>query len=199
MMAALIAVLILITNLYYLLIEEQNVLGVSRRGWWWILMEAFLEDFQEKGPEWQKLWPVAERGGGRRHSSISEIHRLKGREMWKPLAGWRTSYCPAWRGGNWEGQGCDRRGAIGLCLAGVCVCSQSLSHVRLFATLWSVAHQTPVPMGFLGWESWNRLPFPPPADLPNPGIGPVSLALAGGFFTTEPPGKPIWPTTQVKW
>ena len=37
---------------------------------------------------------------------------------------------------------------------------------------------------------WSRLPFPSPGDLPNPGIEPMSPALAGGFFTTEPPGKP---------
>ena len=37
---------------------------------------------------------------------------------------------------------------------------------------------------------WSGLPFPPPGDLPNPGIEPVFPALAGGFFTTEPPGKP---------
>ena len=38
----------------------------------------------------------------------------------------------------------------------------------------------------------SGLPFPPPGDLPDPGIelSPVSLALAGGLFTTEPPGKP---------
>ena len=36
----------------------------------------------------------------------------------------------------------------------------------------------------------NRWPFPPPRDLPDPGIEPMSPALAGEFFTTEPPGKP---------
>ena len=40
---------------------------------------------------------------------------------------------------------------------------------------------------------WSGLPFPPPVDLPDPGIeqaSPVSPTLAGGFSTTEPPGKP---------
>ena len=37
---------------------------------------------------------------------------------------------------------------------------------------------------------WSELPFPPPGDLPDPGIEPSSPELAGGFFTTEPPGKP---------
>ena len=47
-------------------------------------------------------------------------------------------------------------------------------------------------MGFPWQEYWSGLPFPSPGDLPNPGIKPVSLvspALAGGFFTTWPPGK----------
>ena len=48
-------------------------------------------------------------------------------------------------------------------------------------------------MGFSRQEYWSELPFPSPEDLPDPGIKPtplVSLALADGFFTTEPPGKP---------
>ena len=47
--------------------------------------------------------------------------------------------------------------------------------------------------GILQQEYWNELPFPPKGVLPEPGIEPESLAslsLAGGFFTTEPPGKP---------
>jgi len=45
-------------------------------------------------------------------------------------------------------------------------------------------------MGFPRQECWNGLPFPSPGDLPNSEIEPRSLALAGGFFTPEPPGKP---------
>ena len=48
-------------------------------------------------------------------------------------------------------------------------------------------------MGFPRQESWSELPFPPPGDLPDPGIEPifpVASALAGRFFITEPPGKP---------
>ena len=44
-------------------------------------------------------------------------------------------------------------------------------------------------MGFPRQEYWSGFPFPPPGDLPDPGIEPMSPALAGGFFTTEPPGK----------
>ena len=45
-------------------------------------------------------------------------------------------------------------------------------------------------MGFPRQEHWSELPCPSPGDLPHPGTGPRSPALAGGFFTTEPPGKP---------
>jgi len=45
-------------------------------------------------------------------------------------------------------------------------------------------------MGFPRQEYWSGLPFPPPGDLPNPRIESASLALAGGFFTTELSGKP---------
>ena len=49
-------------------------------------------------------------------------------------------------------------------------------------------------MGFHRQEYWSGLPFPTPEDLPDPGIKPVSPAspaLAGRFFTTEPPEKPV--------
>ena len=45
-------------------------------------------------------------------------------------------------------------------------------------------------MGFPRQDYLSGLPFPSPGDLPNPGIEPTSPALADGFFTTEPPGKP---------
>ena len=44
-------------------------------------------------------------------------------------------------------------------------------------------------MAFSRRESWSGLPFPSPGDLPNPGTEPLSPALAGKFFTSEPPGK----------
>ena len=58
-------------------------------------------------------------------------------------------------------------------------------------TPWTVAHPAPLSMGFSRQEYWSELPFPSPWDLPDPGIEPVSPALAGGFFTTELPGMPI--------
>ena len=60
-----------------------------------------------------------------------------------------------------------------------------------FATPWTAAYQAPLSMGFLRQKYWRGLPFPSPEDLPNPEIEPESPALAGGFFTTQPPGKPM--------
>ena len=60
------------------------------------------------------------------------------------------------------------------------------SCVQLFVTLWTVALQVPLSMGFSRYEYWSVLPCPPPGDLPNAGIKPASLtspALAGRFFT----------------
>ena len=50
--------------------------------------------------------------------------------------------------------------------------------------------QTPLSMQFAQQEYWSGLSFPSPGDLPKPEIKPTSPVLAGGFFTTEPPGKP---------
>ena len=68
------------------------------------------------------------------------------------------------------------------------------SCVQFFATSWTVARQAPLSMGFSKQEYWSELPCPPPGNLQNPGIKPSSLvspALAGGFFPTVPPGKPL--------
>ena len=69
----------------------------------------------------------------------------------------------------------------------LCVLS-CLSRVQLFATQWTVAHQTPLSIGFPKQEYWSGLPCPPPGDLPDPGMEPESLispALAAGFFSTS--------------
>ena len=62
------------------------------------------------------------------------------------------------------------------------------SRVRLCATLWAVARQAPLSIGFSRQEYWSGMLFLPPGDLPDPGIKPTSLmspALAGGFFITS--------------
>ena len=52
-------------------------------------------------------------------------------------------------------------------------------------TPWTEARQDPLSMGFSRQEYWSGLPFPSVGDLPDPGIKPVSPALAGEFFTSE--------------
>ena len=79
---------------------------------------------------------------------------------------------------------------ITVCIA--CMLSQS-SHVQLCVTLWTAICQVPLFMGFSRHEYWSGLSYPPPGNLPNARIRPVSLAspaLAGGFFATPPSGKP---------
>ena len=72
------------------------------------------------------------------------------------------------------------------------------SHVRLFATPWTIAYQAPLPMGFPRQEYWSGLSCPPLGDLPDPGIEHASLtspALAGEFFTTSA----IWEAPRRHW
>ena len=67
------------------------------------------------------------------------------------------------------------------------------SAAQLYMTPLTVAHQTPLSKELSRQEYWSKLPFPTPGHLPDPGIKPMtpaSPAFAGGFFTTEPPGKP---------
>ena len=73
----------------------------------------------------------------------------------------------------------------------LCKSDKSLSHVGLFKTAWTVACQAVLSMKFSRQEYWRGLPFPSPGDLPDPRIKPPSPALAGRFFTAEPPGKPM--------
>ena len=66
-----------------------------------------------------------------------------------------------------------------------------LTHVWLFVTSWTVAHQAPLSMEFSREEYWSGLPFPSPRDLSNPGIEPGSICIAGKFFT-------IWATRKLR-
>ena len=75
----------------------------------------------------------------------------------------------------------------------LCVCVRVLNHVRLLVILWVVTCQAPLSMGFFRKEYWSGFPFPPPRDLPNPGIEPASLmspALQVDSLPLVPPGKP---------
>ena len=66
-----------------------------------------------------------------------------------------------------------------------------LSHIQLFATPWTVAHQGPLSRKFSRQEYWSGLPFPSPEDLPNPGMEPESLALHSVSLPSEQAGNPI--------
>ena len=70
----------------------------------------------------------------------------------------------------------------------VCVCVKSLSHVRLFATPWTVAFQASLSTEFSRQEYWGGWPFPFPGHLPDPGIEPRSSALQADSLLPEPPG-----------
>ena len=74
---------------------------------------------------------------------------------------------------------------------------KSLNHVRLFATPWTVAYQTPLSMD--RQEYWSGLPFPSPGDLPNPGTEPRSPALEADTLPSEPPGKPLSQASNDGW
>ena len=74
----------------------------------------------------------------------------------------------------------------------VCMYAQLLSCARLFVTP-RLLCQAPLSMGFPRQEYWSRLPCPPPGDLPDSGIkpmSPASPALQVDSLSTEPPGKP---------
>ena len=69
------------------------------------------------------------------------------------------------------------------------------SHVWVFATLWTVAREAPLSMGFFRQKYWRGFPCLPPEDLPNQGTEPASLtspALAGRFFTTSASWQALW-------
>ena len=87
----------------------------------------------------------------------------------------------------------------------VCMCGQSLSRVQPFASPWTVACRVFLAMWFSWQEYWLGFPFPPPGDLPNPGIEPTSPvipALTGGYFPLSHLGSnickaPIYTTGHI--
>ena len=89
----------------------------------------------------------------------------------------------------WEGRSRRRNWYFWIKSFIKCLCMLNhISHVQLFVTLWIVAYQAPLSLGFSGQEDWSGLPWPPSGDLPNPGVEPMSLmspALAVRFFTTS--------------
>ena len=92
---------------------------------------------------------------------------------------------------------------INQCISFLCCCLVTKLCLTL-ATSWTVDCQVPLSMEFPRQEYWSGLPFPSPGDLPDAGNKLMPPASAGGFFTTEPPGKPQlvfyswWGTTMVR-
>ena len=76
----------------------------------------------------------------------------------------------------------------------MCLCIQSFSRVHLFVTLWTVACQSPLSMGFCRQEYWSGLPFPPPGDLPTQGSNPNFLHLLHWQEDSLPPAPPLYKT-----
>ena len=72
----------------------------------------------------------------------------------------------------------------------LCVCV--FSCVQLFATLWTIAHQAPLSMGFPRQEYWSGLPFPLPRHHPNSGVKSTSLALQADSSLPSHQGSPIY-------
>ena len=75
---------------------------------------------------------------------------------------------------------------------------KSFSHVRLFATPWTVVYQASPSMGFSRPEYWSGLPFPSPGDLPDPRIEPKSPALQADALPSKPPGKPLMCRLKIR-
>ena len=71
---------------------------------------------------------------------------------------------------------------------GLCLVASVVSDPEM---LWTAAHQAPLSIGFSRQEYWSGLPYSPPGEDNDPGIESVSPPLAGGFFTTETPGRKV--------
>ena len=86
-----------------------------------------------------------------------------------------------------------------------CCCCLVAKSCPTLCDLLELAYQAPLSMGFPRQENWNGLPFPSRGELPEPGIKPMPPALAGRFFSAEPPGKPkgsslnLWATSLESW
>ena len=81
----------------------------------------------------------------------------------------------------------------------MCVVS-CFSHIWVFVTLWTLTHEAPLSMGFSRQEYWSGLLCPPPGDLPNPGMEPMSLTSTciGRFFTTSATREALYPLIEDK-
>ena len=94
--------------------------------------------------------------------------------------------------GRWVGKDLVMTDPIKCCLDMTCACVLScFGCVCFFATVWTVAHQAPLSMGFSRQEYWSELPFPSPGDLPDLRIEPMSPVSQANSSPTQSPGKPV--------
>ena len=99
------------------------------------------------------------------------------------ILGWRTHEQRSLAGYSpWGCQGLDTAELLSMKV-------KVISHVWLFVTPWTVAHQVPPSVGFSTQENWSGLPFPSPGDLSDPGIKPRSPAWQEEPFT-------LWATRE---
>ena len=104
-------------------------------------------------------------------------------------------YVPAWMGEGLGGKWiytcvAEFLETTTLSIGSALRCASSRSRAQLFETPRTVACQASLSMGFSRQEYWSGLPYPPPRDLPNPGIEPRSPSLQVDSLPSKPPGKP---------
>ena len=117
------------------------------------------------------------------------VRKIPWRRKWQPNPVFLPGKCHGWEPGGLQSMGWQKVGPDWTTKQQQWACVLScFSRVWLPVILWTVVHQAPLSIEFSRQEYWSRWPFPPPADLPNPGMELESLMspeLAGGFLTTR--------------
>ena len=162
----------------------------SSGSWWWTRKPGLLQSMalQTAGHNWtEQNWILTADSFGHNLPAVIVVQSGKFDTEADPCTYWHFGvFCFFfffWTSGRFRTS--DARGHT-TCFSNpfcMCVCAQ----FWLFATLWTVAHLAPLPVGFSRQEYWNELPFPTPRDLPDPGIGPGSPALQTDSLPSEPP------------
>ena len=115
-----------------------------------------------------------------------------GLRLQQPLAFWFWLLQACLSASRWEGPVCSRLALLLTTELTELVCVCVFSRGKHFVTLWTVARQASLSMGFSRQEYWSGLSFPPPGDLRDPGIKLASPALQADSLPYEPPRKPFF-------
>ena len=160
---------------------------VGQQGWW-----AWPRTHQGQGPVARAAHPPGHGAGGRCEPSCSSPGRSVALSAGAPqLPGERVRRVRWDKKENAQFQGLLLKSeSADLGWMSMPACSATKTCPTLCDPM--VAPQAPVSMGFPRQEYRSSFPLPPPGDLPNPGVEPVSPSLAGSLFTTESAGKPSW-------